>query len=269
MRNLFESILRPDDDILQGVEFESVLKKYHWRYKRAEWQGKTLYVVFDGRGYMDDLDKVAEELNCRSFKIYPWAIINTSGPLDGIVVQAETRIDITAPKVTGCKFICKQPLTIRPSSKASKPTYSHNDFECEMIEMVGIDGVTFSGNNFNNIDTIHLTKVGPRIEKIVMSWNFITNELKGGIWSTYPRPKGEPKLDLNPLKALGLDKHFKNVKRLQISGGLNSGYPDKLVFTLPSYEFYQEYTKRYSDISRGIDRVEMLSSGWQLMITKF
>ena len=268
MRTLYESILRPDDDIESAVELEPILKKYGWWYKSAIWEGKTLVISNPHeRVYLNDFDKVMEELHCKSIRVWPWALISASGPIDGIEIEAGTRIDITAPKVTGCVLRCKQYVTIYQPKENIKPVYTHNDFQTRVLHMDGVDGITFAGNNFDNIEILKLERVGPKIEKIVMSWNFITNELQGGIWSTYPRPKGEPKLDLDPMKALGLNKHFKNINRFEISGGKRSGFPEHLEFVCPGNPAFNRYKDGYSDLRQGI-KVKYLTSGWQLFIQK-
>lgn len=269
MKTLFESMMRPDVETSQAVEFEAVLKKYRWLYKSAKWEGKTLCISDPGnRVYLDDLDKVAEELNCKSFKIYPWAIIETSGTLDGLTIEAGTRIDIKAPKVTGCKLQCPQQVTIKTPDKSQKPIYTNNDFVTKFIDIEGVNGVTFSGNNFNDVIQLELTKVGPKIENIVMSWNFITNKLSGGVWSTYPKPNGAPKMDLDPMKALGLDRHFKNVTRLIIAGGKHSGTQAHLEFVNKGSSQYNHYRDGYYEVGMGIMDVKYLTSGWQMIISQ-
>ena len=253
MRNLYESILRPDDDIVQSVEVESILKKHGWWYKNVKWEGKTLVVINSGeRVYLDELDEVAEELNCRSFRVYPWAVISAKKPLDGLTIQAETRIDITAPKVTGCKFITKQMgVTITKPKDTPKLVVTNCDFNTRHVSFDRMDGVTLSGNNFNDVEFLTLKHVGPKIEKIVLGWNLVTNNK--GKWSTYPYPKGQPDPNMDPFKDLGLDKHFKNLTDLNIA--LGTGGNDEYI------SFSTRYKRRAHDW--GVRTQVNLNSGWQ------
>lgn len=258
MRNLYESILRPDDDVTQSVEFEAVLKKYGWWYKTAKWEGKTLCVSYPSeRVYLDDLDKVAEELHCRSFKIYPWAIIKTSGPLDGLEIQAGTRIDITAPKVTGCKFTAQQGVTISPQKDTRKLEVTNCDFNTTRLCFDRMDGVALSGNNFNQITYLTLKHVGSKIERIVLGWNLITIDPKGR-WSTYPYPKGQPDPNMDPFKSLGLNKHFKNLTDFAVAAG--TGGDDE----------YISFSTRYKQGAHdwGVMKQVNLNSGWQCNVIK-
>lgn len=268
MKSLYESILRPDDDILQEVELKPVLRKYGWHVQDAYWKGKTLRLVFDGRGYMDDINEVAEELHCKNFSVYPWAIITSKKPLEGFTIDAETKLDITAPKIKGCDLTAKtMGITIIQPNDVRKVEVVNCDFHSFSLCLRNTDGMTLVGNNFDEVTTLDLNNVGPKIEKIVMSWNFITNELCNGVWSTYPYPKGEPKMDLDPMKALGLDKHFKNVNRIDIAGGKRSGHPDHLEFVRAGNRMYDRYEDRYTSLGQGI-KVKYLESGWQMFIQR-
>lgn len=258
MRPLYESILRPDDDILQAVEFEDVLKKYGWWYKSAKWEGKTLCISYPSeRVYLDDLDKVAAELKCRSFKIYPWAIIKTSDPLDGLEIQAETRIDITAPKVTGCRFTARQGVSMTQPKDIRKLEVANCDFNTSHLCFDKMDGVTLSGNNFNQITSLTLKHVGSKIEKIVLDWNLVTIDSKGR-WSTYPYPKGQPDPNMDPFKLLGLNKHFKNLTDFHIAAG-TSGEDDYISFST-------RYKRGAHDW--GVMKQVNLNSGWQCNVIK-
>ena len=259
MRTLYESILRPDDDLTQAVEYESVLKKYGWRYKTAKWEGKTLCISYPGeRVYLDNLDEVATELHCRSFKIYPWAIIKASGPLDGISVQAETRIDITAPKITGCKFKTNQMgVTITQPNNIRKLEVTNCDLDTTRLCFDRMDGVTLSGNNFNQITNLALKHVGSRIERIILGWNIVTINSKGK-WSIYPHPKGQPDPNMDPFKSLGLDKHFKNLTDFNIAAG--TGGDDEYI------SFSTRYKRGPHDWS--VMKQVNLNSGWQCNVIK-
>lgn len=231
MKNLYESILRPDDldnDTVQVAEIESIFKKYHWRPKSYSWEGKTLKIVFDGRGYMDDFDKVAAELHCKNFNIYPWALITSSTPLDGFKITAETRLDITCSEVKNCDLTADIQVEIIAPRANEKIKLIRNDIHSYSMRLQGIDGATMVGNDFSDVKRLTLAHVGPKIERIVLGWNFVTSTK--GHWSTYPYPKGDPDPAMDPFKSLGLDKHFKNLEYLNIAAG-TGGTDDYIFFT--------------------------------------
>lgn len=257
MKPLFESILRPEQDIEHAVEIKSILRKYYWTVKDAYWKGNTLRVVFDGRGYMDDFDKVAEELNCKSFSVYPWAIIKSDTPLEGFSIDAETRLDITAPEIRGCKLQANQQrVKITNPDGVKKVKVVNCDFITNHLCFNKMDGVTLSGNNFRDVKVLTLTHVGPKIEKIVLGWNLVTNA-KGG-WRTYPAPPGKPDPNMNPFKDLGLDKHFKNLTDLNIASELGA---DDMYIT-----FSDNYKRGPHDW--GVFAQVNLTSGWQCNVIK-
>ena len=228
MKPLYESIIRPDVEVEQAVELMPVLKKHHWYVKDAYWVGKTLRVVFDGRGYMEEFDEVAEELHCKNFSVYPWAIITSKKPLDGFTITAETRLDITAPELKGCRLTSKQGTMITTPKGAQKVKIINCDFLSRRLCFNNTDGMTLTGNNFNDVEMLVLKHVGPKIEKIVLGWNLVTNNK--GKWTTYPRPSGSPNPDMDPFKDLGLNKHFKNLTDLDIALG-TGGEDDYISFS--------------------------------------
>lgn len=233
MRSLYESILRPEIDVEQAVELMPILKKHHWYVKDAYWKGKTLRVVFDGRGYMDEFDEVAEELQCKNFSVYPWAIIASKKPLEGFTIDAETRIDITAPKLKGCSLTTKSmAITINCPKNVQKVEVTNCDFHSHTLCFDNTNGMTLVGNDFNDVTRLSLKHVGPRIEKIVLGWNLVTNHKDR--WTTYPRPSGEPDPNMDPFKDLGLNKHFKNLTDLNIA--LGTGGNDCYISFSTSYK---------------------------------
>lgn len=255
MKTLYESILRPEMDVEQAVELMPILKKHHWCVKAAYWKGTTLRVVFDGRGYMDEFDEVAEELNCKKFSVYPWAIITSKKPLNGFTIDAETRIDITAPELNGCKLSTKQMAVMISNPKGVQKVKVINcDFDTHAVCFNNMDGITLTDNNFNDVTTLTLKHVGPKIEKIVLGWNLITNHK--GRWSTYPRPAGKPDPNMDPFKDLGLNKHFKNLTDFNVALG-TSADDDYISFST-------RYKRKSSDW--GVVRQLELTNGWQCNI---
>lgn len=232
MKSLYESILRPEIDVKHAVEIVSILRKHGWYVKDAYWKGGTLCIVFDGRGYMDDFDEVAEELQCKNFNIYPWAIITSKKPLDGFTIEAATRLDITAPELKGCRLSSTQGTTITASKGIQKVKVINCDLLSKSLCFNNTDGMTLTGNNFNDVEILTLKHVGPRIEKIVLGWNLVTNNK--GRWTTYPRPSGEPDPNMDPFKDLGLNKHFKNLTDLNIT--LGTGGNDCYISFSTSYK---------------------------------
>ena len=239
MRTLYESVLRPDVDVnaKQIVELDSILKKHHWYPQSAEWQGNALKLVFDGRGYMDDIDKVAEELHCKNFIIYPWAII-TATRLDGYSLKAATRLDITCADIQNCVLEAGHRVTISGKSDKDKLKLVRNEFISNALRLNKLNGATMVGNDFGRIEDLTITRMGSKIENIVLDWNYITHHKD--IWTTYPRPAGKPDPDLNPIKALGLDKHFRNLQKLTLSLSC-SGDDSYLRFSAPGKTRYKRF----------------------------
>lgn len=257
MKTLYESILRPEIDVMQAVELKPILRKHGWFVKEAHWEGNMLRLVFDGRGYMDDIDEVSAELNCKKFSVYPWAIITSKTPMDGYTIEAETRIDITAPKLTGCKLSTKQmAVMITKPKNVSKLEVTNCDFNTHSVCFSNMDGVTLSGNNFHEVEFLTLKHVGPKIEKIVLGWNLVTNYK--GKWTTYPRPTGKPDPNMDPIKDLGLYKHFKNLTDLKIALGTTAD------------DDYISFSNRYKRgrYDWGTDAQLDLTNGWQCNVIK-
>lgn len=259
MKNLYESILRPDaigTAVQQTVEVEAVLKKHRWFYKSYRWEGKTLKVIFDGRGYMDDFGAVAEELGCKSFDIYPWAIISGVKQLDGFEIKAATRLDITCNDIQNSSLTAGHCVTIFAPKKNEKVKLVRNDIHSGHFRLDGIDGATMVGNDFDEVDFLTLRKIGPKIEKIVLGWNLVTNYKDR--WTTYPRPAGKPDPAMDPLKSLGLDKHFKNLTDFTVA--LTTGGNDDYI------TFSTRYKQKRHDW--GIDELIDLDNGFQAKVVK-
>jgi len=248
--------MRPELDVVQGVETESVLKSHHWwGIQKIEWVGKTLKVVFDGRGYMPELDKVAEELGTKSFLIYPWAIVQDVDKLDGFTIQAATRLDITCGDIENCKLIAGHALrVIVPKREGGVLKFVRNDVDSLYMGMSGINRGILAGNHLDKINRLVLTHIGPKIEKIVGGWNLL--EIKNDKFSTWPRPKGTVDTSLDPLASLGLNKHFKNLDDFSIAKG--TGGNDCYI------NVTKKFPARHGDW--GIDRIVELNNGWQMTI---
>ena len=256
MKNLYESILRPsgiDDAVVSEVELQTVLKKYHWFTESARFEGDTLKVVFDGRGYMDDFEKVAEALHCKSFDVYPWAIIEAKN-LDGYKIKAATRLDITCTNIQNCVLEAGHRIMISGNNDNDKIKLIRNDFISRALCLNRLNGATMAGNDFGQIEDLTITHMGPKIENIALGWNYVTRDKNK--WTTYPRPAGKPDPDLDPIKSLGLDKHFKNLKGLTLSLGC-SGTEDYIQFNAPGGR------PKYSRNDWGVDALCNLNSGWQ------
>lgn len=261
MKKLYESILRPDsiDDTVVGeVELQAVLKRYRWLTKSARFNGDTLKVVFDGRGYMDDFEKVAEALHCKSFDVYPWAIIEAKN-LDGYRIKAATRLDITCANIQNCVLEAGHRVMISGNNSNDKIKLVRNEFISNALRLNRLNGATMVGNDFGQIGNLTITHMGPKIEKIALGWNYVTRYKNA--WTTYPRPDGKPDLDLDPLKSLGLDKHFKNLKSLTLSLGC-TGTEDYIQFNTP------DSPRKYGRYDWGVDGLYNLNSGWQTVIIK-
>lgn len=259
MKNLYESILRPNADVqvMQQVELDAILKKHHWYVESAYWQGNALKITFDGRGYMDNIDKVAEDLKCKNFIVYPWAIVSAA-KLDGYSIKAGTRLDITCQDIQNCVLEAGHRVTISGKSDKDKLKLVRNDFVSKALRLNNMNGATMVGNDFDQIESLTITRMGPKIEKIVLDWNYVTNNK--GAWLTYPRPSGSPDLDLDPIKSLGLDKHFRNLQNFTLSLGCG-GSEDYIQFNASGQ-------RRYKRFDWGVDGLWDLNNGWQAVVIK-
>lgn len=257
MKTLYESILNnPEDDLMRVVELKSILRKHEWLLiKDAYWQNKTIHVVFDGQGYMDDLDEVAEELKCKNFSIYPGAIITSKKPLEGFSIDAQIGFEITAPELRNCKLEAKRDrITIINPKGNIKLT--NCDFITRTLCFSDVNDIKLTGNNFDQIENLTLKHIGPKIEKIVLGWNLVTNDK--GKWVTYPEPDGKPDPDMNPFKDLGLDKHFKHLTMLNIASEVTGD--GKYISFLKQY--------KYGKHDWGIATQVELTSGWQCNVIR-
>lgn len=254
MRNLYESIMHPELDVVRGVEAESILKSHHWwGVKSVEWIGKTLKVIFNGRGYMPDFLEVAEELGTKSFHICPWAIIDDIPELDGFDIRATTKLDIHCPKIKNCTLKAGHRVSIFMKHNGTLD-FVRNDIQCTDLLLDNINRGTFVGNKFDEIDRLALSHVGPTIDKRVVSWNILS--VHNGKWATWPVPKEKVDLKLDPLKTLGLDKHFKNVKDFKVARSTSSD--DIYIWASRGYK-----RNRYD---WGIRALVDLDNGWQLRV---
>lgn len=261
MRTLYESVLRPDQtdrDISRQVELMPLLKKYHWFVKSARWDGDTVKLVFDGRGYMDDFERVAEELQCCSFDVYPWAIISGVKKLDGFALKAATRLDIRCDDIQNCKLIAGHRVTIRPD-KTKIIKMVRNSFETHALRLNNFDRTVLASNNFNQIEQLTIDHFGSKVNNIVLNWNVITQ--KDNKWVTYPRPTGQPDPSIDPLRTLGIDKHFKNLDNVKIA--LNTGGDDCYIdLNSPSANY------RHKQFDWGVDKIVDYNNGWQLAVIR-
>lgn len=262
MKPLYESILRPgniEDDVIGDVELQSILKKYRWFYESAHFEGKTLKITFDGRGYMDNFEKVATELRCKSFSVWPWAIVRDVDKLDGYELEAGTRLDIYCSDIQNCKLTAGHRLLISGDSDTSKLKIVRNQVNSAAMMIQRMNGATMTGNDFNKVTRLTITSPGKAIEKIVLGWNIVSKTNKG--WSTYPQPEGKFDPDMDPIKSLGLDKHFRNLDTLTISSGMTA-FEDYLQFTAPNYKY------KYKRSDWGVDFCKTLTNGWQATAIK-
>lgn len=259
MRALYESILRPDVEThaMQAVELDAILKKYHWYVKSASWQGNALKVVFDGRGYMDDFEEVSKELKCKNFIVYPWAIINAT-KLDGYTISAATRLDITCSDIQNCVLGAGHRVMISGKNDKDKIKLVRNEIDSKALRLNNLNGATMTGNDFGQVEDLTITRMGPKIENIVLGWNYVTRNKNA--WTTYPRPAGKPDPDLNPIKSLGLDKHFRNIQKFTLSLGC-TGNEDYIRFSAPG-----QY--RHGRFDWGVDGLVELNNGWQAVVIK-
>lgn len=262
MRSLYESIMRPndiEDEVIGDVELQSILKKYHWFYESAHFEGKTLKIIFNGRGHMDDFEKVATELHCKSFSVWPRAVIRGANKLDGYELEAGTQLDIYCQDIQNCKLTAGHRLLISGDSNTPKLKMVRNQVNSTAMTIRRMNGVTMTGNDFNKVIHLTITNPGKTIEKIVLGWNIVSKTDEG--WSTYPRPKGEFDPNIDPIKSLSLDKYFRNLDIFTISFG-TTAFEDYLRFTAPNYKYKHKKT------DWGIDFCKTLTNGWQATAIK-
>jgi hypothetical protein len=251
MKSLYESILdNPSAELDKDIDLKLVLKKYHWYYKKASWKGDTLYVVFDGRGYMDDFVAVMNELNCKKVEVYPWAIIDNAQELKDFTIKAATRVDIYADTLQNCTFIAGSRVTIDPRGK--RLTMAKCNIESGGLRLNDIDDVVLRNNNFDKIDSLTLSNVGSHIESCVLDWGIV--KLKGSAWTTYGATGVEP--TFNPVDCIEkqLGAKFKRLSSLTIAkqtGGDNI--------------FVRAYSvNTHKRFDWGISNLTDLTNGWQI-----
>lgn len=261
---ILEGIMNPEDDAIQAVEVDSLLKKHycHTGLKSHKWIGSQLQLIYDGYGYLYEFNDLAKDLGCKRFKVYPQAIIRETPVLDNVHLEVATRIQISDCKITNCSFEdgCF-PGTGRMgcyvgADKSGNLTIKDSTFNVKHLVLRNVTKAQLSGNDFSQVESLALTGVGPLIQRIVEKWNICTIDKNS--FTSYPRPKGEFNPNIDPIKLLGLDKHFKNLNRLAIALG-TSGNNNYILYTKDT---------TYKKFDWGVDTYQEMSNGWKMLLMR-
>ncbi len=264
---VFEGVMNnAEQDVVDSVELTSILKKHGSQsfLKDAKWddRGRALRLIYDGYGYMYEVQDLAADLKCNEIRVYPQAIIRETLSLKNMYLGAATQIRFDdACKIENCVLadgdwtynVGRGGITLR-ADKSGNLEVRNSTFKCKRLKMSGVTKAKLQGNDFNEVEYLALTNVGPTIQRIIERWNFCT--IKNNSFTSYPYPKGQFSPDIDPIKELGLDRHFKNLDTLCIAISTNG---DK------KYIRY-ERESTYKRFDWGVDKLETLSNGWQLTL---
>lgn len=259
-----ESILSdPDLTVSRSVEINDILKKHYCAtsLKKADWDGNTLRLIYDGYGYLYELQDLMDELSCKSICVYPQIVIRETPVLDGLSIKCATRCQVSGSIVKNCLFE-DGAWTYRTSRMGISFTAPKNGFleisdttiKSAYLKFANVERAKLLRNNFDDVERLTLTYVGKMIQKIVEKWNLCT--IKDGEIKTYPYPAGQFDPNMDPLKALGLDKHFKNLTQLQIATKTGG---DK------NYILFEKNTSRKATDFE-VTTYKPMNNGWTAMI---
>lgn len=255
MKSLYESLLDPDDldvRVLQAAELDSILEKYVWNVKSARFDGDVLRIIGKDRLVINKFDELAKELHCRKFFMFPQVQL-MADELDGLELEVETNLQIYCENIKNCVLTAGAALTIQ-GKPTNKVKMINNTVHAQLMKFLYLNGAVMAGNDFDDVTLLSLEEYGKKIDDRVMSMNLVSK--RNGRYSYCPRPEKDVDPKLDPLKWMGLDRHFKNIK--QITFALAKDRESDYLC------FYRSHP--YKQWDWGIQRVEDLDSGWQAVI---